>query len=154
MATRRPRFPKPLGISWAKRVLRWPSSTSRSRNWLARVPSLNAPRLAPRCGATWPASSATIEALEGHVHDLLAPLMPKGLGKRGRRVAVAVVALPYHGTVDEAHQDAGCRSKAQGGTPPLFPLPRPLPWFEGDAIPWRCVVCAPSSAWLTCSGPC
>ena len=58
-----------------------------------------------------------LDALEGHVNDLLATLIPKGLGKRGRRVAVDVVALPYHGTVDEAHQDAVCRSKAKGGTP-------------------------------------
>src|SRR4030095_16996983 len=55
-----------------------------------------------------------LDALEGHVNDLLATLLPKGLGKRGRRVAVDLVALPYHGTVDEAHQGEVCRSKAKG----------------------------------------
>ena len=61
-----------------------------------------------------------LEALEGQVNALLAKLIPKGLGKRGRRVAVDLVALPYHGTVDEAHQDELCRSKAKGGTPHFF----------------------------------
>jgi putative transposase len=61
-----------------------------------------------------------LDALEGHVNDLLATLIPKGLGKRGRRVAVDLVALPYHGTVDEAHQDEVCRSKAKGGTTHFF----------------------------------
>ena len=61
-----------------------------------------------------------LDALEDHVNDLLATLIPKGLGKRGRRVAVDLVALPYHGTVDEAHQDEVCRSKAKGGTTHFF----------------------------------
>jgi hypothetical protein len=61
-----------------------------------------------------------LDALEGHVNDLLARLIPKGLGKRGRRVAVDLVALPYHGTVDEAHHDEVCRSKAKGGTTHFF----------------------------------
>jgi putative transposase len=62
-----------------------------------------------------------LDVLEGHVNDLLAKLLPKGLGKRGRRVAVDLVALPYHGTVDEAQQDEVCRSQAQGGTTHFFP---------------------------------
>src|SRR4029434_7314120 len=57
-----------------------------------------------------------LDALEGQVNDLLAKLIPKGLGKRGRRVAVDLVALPYHGTVDDAQQDEICRSNAKGGT--------------------------------------
>lgn len=61
-----------------------------------------------------------LDALEGHVNDLLATLIPKGLGNRGRRVAIDLVALPYHGTVDEAHQDEVCRSKAKGGTTHFF----------------------------------
>ena len=61
-----------------------------------------------------------LDALEGHVNDLLAKLIPKGLGKRGRRVAVDLVALPYHGTVDEAHQGEVCRSKAKSGTTHFF----------------------------------
>jgi hypothetical protein len=61
-----------------------------------------------------------LDALEGQVNDLLAKLIPKGLGKCGRRVAVDLVALPYHGTVDEAYQDEVCRSKAKGGTTHFF----------------------------------
>jgi Transposase DDE domain len=61
-----------------------------------------------------------LDALEGHLNDLLAKQIPKGLGKRGRRVAVDLVALPYHGTVDETHHDEVCRSKAKGGTTHFF----------------------------------
>ena len=61
-----------------------------------------------------------LDALEGQGNALLARLIPKGLGNRGRRGAVDVVALPYHGTVDEAHQDEVCRSKAKGGTTHFF----------------------------------
>lgn len=61
-----------------------------------------------------------LDALEGHLNDLLARLIPKGWGKRGRRVALDLVALPYHGTVDEAHQGEVCRSKAKCGTTHFF----------------------------------
>jgi len=61
-----------------------------------------------------------LDALEGHVNDLLARLMPKGLGKRGRHVAMDVIALPYHGTVAETQQDEVCRSKAKCGTTHFF----------------------------------
>lgn len=61
-----------------------------------------------------------LDALEGHLNGLLATLIPKGLGTRGCRVAVDLVALPYHGTVDEAHQDEVCRSKAKCGTTHFF----------------------------------
>jgi hypothetical protein len=61
-----------------------------------------------------------LEALDGQVNDLLARLIPNGLGKRGRRVAHDVIALPYHGTVAEPHQDEVCRSKAQCGTTHFF----------------------------------
>ena len=61
-----------------------------------------------------------LDALEGQVNDLLAKLIPKGLGKRRRRVAVDLVALPYHGTVDDAQQDEICRSKAKCGTTHFF----------------------------------
>ena len=61
-----------------------------------------------------------LDTLEGHLNDLLARLIPKGLRKRGRRVAVDLIALPYHGTVDEVHQDEVCRSKAKGGTTHFF----------------------------------
>jgi hypothetical protein len=61
------------------------------------------------------------DALAGPVHALLARLIPQGVGKRGRRVAMDVVARPSHGPVDAAHQAEGCRSTAQGGTPHFFP---------------------------------
>ena len=61
-----------------------------------------------------------LDVLEGHLNDLLARLLPKGVGKRERRVAVDLVALPYHGTGDEAHQDEVCRSKAKCGTTHFF----------------------------------
>ena len=61
-----------------------------------------------------------LDTLEGHVNALLARLIPKGLDKRGRHVAVDVVALPSHGTVEEAHQDEVYRSKAKGGTTHFF----------------------------------
>jgi hypothetical protein len=62
-----------------------------------------------------------LDALAGHLKALLARLLPKSLGKRRRRVAVDVVALPYHGPVDDAHHDEVCRSKAKEGTPHFFP---------------------------------
>src|SRR5262245_61328298 len=62
-----------------------------------------------------------LDALEGHRNELLAKLMPKGLGQRGRRVAIDVVALPDHGTVDAAHQGEVCPSQAKGGTTHFFP---------------------------------
>lgn len=61
-----------------------------------------------------------LDALEGQVNALLARLIPTGLGKRGRHVALDLIALPYHGTVAEAQQDAVCRSKATCGTTHFF----------------------------------
>jgi hypothetical protein len=62
-----------------------------------------------------------LDALADHLHDLLAKLLPRGLGKRGRRGAVELVALPYHGPVAEAPHDEVCRSTAQSGTTHFFP---------------------------------
>ena len=61
-----------------------------------------------------------LDQLEDEVNALLARLLPKGLGKRGCRIAVDLTALPYHGTVDKAHQDEVCRSKAKSGTTHFF----------------------------------
>src|SRR5262245_8761829 len=66
----------------------------------------------PTVLGNWASQCRDLEALEGHLNALLAQLLPKGLGQRGRRVAMDVVALPYHGTVDAAHPGAVCRSKA------------------------------------------
>jgi len=61
-----------------------------------------------------------LDALEGHVNDLLARLIPKGLGKRGRRVAVDLGARPSHGQVEAGHQAEVCRSQAKCGTTHFF----------------------------------
>jgi hypothetical protein len=61
-----------------------------------------------------------LDIREGHLNPLLANRIPKGLGKRGRRVAIALVALPSHGPVDAAPHGAVCRSKAKGGTTHFF----------------------------------
>jgi hypothetical protein len=81
---------------------------------LERAPS------GPTVLGTLASQFSDLDALEGHLNDLLATLIPKSLRKRGRRVAVDLVALPYHGTVDEAHQDEVCRSKAKCGTTHFF----------------------------------
>ena len=81
---------------------------------LERAPS------GPTVLGTLASQFSDLEALEGHLNALLATLIPKGVGKRGCRVAVDVVALPYHGTVDDAHHDEVCRSKAKCGTTHFF----------------------------------
>jgi hypothetical protein len=81
---------------------------------LERAPS------APTVLGTLACQLSDLDGLEGHVNALLARLIPKGLGKRGRQVALDLIALPYHGTVDEAHRDEVCRSKAKGGTTHFF----------------------------------
>jgi hypothetical protein len=62
-----------------------------------------------------------LDALEGQGNALLARLLPKALGKRGRHVAMDLIALPSHGTVAEAQQDEVCRSKAPCGTTHFCP---------------------------------
>jgi hypothetical protein len=81
---------------------------------LERAPS------GPSVLGPWAGQLSDLDPLEGHVNDLLARLLPKGLGKRGRRVALDVVALPYHGTGDAAYQEEVCRSKAKCGTTHFF----------------------------------
>ena len=89
---------------------------------LERAPS------APTVLGTLAQQLSRLDTLAGHVKDLLARLIPKGLGKHGRCVAIDVTALPYHGTVDKAHQDEVCRSKAKGARCTFSPLPPPMPW--------------------------
>jgi putative transposase len=81
---------------------------------LERAPS------APTVLGTLADQLSDLDALEGQVNALLARLIPKGLGKRGRPVAMDLVALPYHGSVAETHQGEVCRSKAKGGTTHFF----------------------------------
>ena len=73
---------------------------------------------------------------EGDVNALLAQTHAEGLGKRGRHVAVDSVALPSDGTVEKAHQDEVCRSKAKGGTTHFRPIPLPTLWSAADATLW------------------
>jgi Transposase DDE domain len=81
---------------------------------LERAPS------GPTVLGTLAGQCSDLDALEGQINDLLAKLLPKRLWKRGRRIAIDLVALPYHGTVDAAHHDEVCRSKAKGGTTHFF----------------------------------
>ena len=62
-----------------------------------------------------------LEAREGHVDDLLAKRIPKGSGNHGHRVAIELVAMPYHSMVEGTHNDEVCRSRAMSGTTPFFP---------------------------------
>jgi hypothetical protein len=61
-----------------------------------------------------------LELLELTMCELLARLLPRGLGIKGRRVAVDLIELPYPGTVDDAHAGEVCRGKAKQGTPHFF----------------------------------
>jgi len=61
-----------------------------------------------------------LDQLEATLHVLWARLIPKSLGKRGRRVAVDLIELPYHGGVAEEHQQELCRGKAKPGTTHFF----------------------------------
>ncbi len=61
-----------------------------------------------------------LEALEGTLNTLLARLIPKSLGKRGRRVSVDLIELPYHGAVKKAQEEEVCRGKAKQGTTHFF----------------------------------
>lgn len=61
-----------------------------------------------------------LDQLEETLNALLAHLIPKSLGKRGRQVAIDLIELPYHGSVKEEHQDEVCRGKAKQGTTHFF----------------------------------
>jgi hypothetical protein len=82
---------------------------------LARAPS------GPTVLGTLASQCRDLAALEDPRNALLATRMPTGLSKRRRQVAMAVVALPDHGSVADAHHDAVCRRKAKSGTPHFFP---------------------------------
>jgi hypothetical protein len=98
-----------LGFAAASRL-----SVHQACEQLERAPS------GPTVLGTLANQFSDLDALAGHLNALLATLIPKGLGKRGRRVAIDLIALPYHGTVDEAHQGEVCHSKAKGGTTHFF----------------------------------
>jgi hypothetical protein len=81
---------------------------------LERAPS------GPTVLGTLAAQLGDLAALESQVNALLARLIPNGLGKRRRRVAIDLIAPPHHGTVAETQQDDVCRSKAQCGITHFF----------------------------------
>jgi hypothetical protein len=58
--------------------------------------------------------------LEVTMCEVLARLLPRGLGQKGRRVAIDLIELPYHGGVDDKHEDEVCRGKAKQGTTHFF----------------------------------
>ena len=90
------------------------TSVNHACGQLERTPS------APTVLGTLAQQLSDLDLLEEQVNDMLARLIPKGVGKRGCRVAIDLTALPYHGTVDEADQDEVCRSKAKSGTTHFF----------------------------------
>jgi putative transposase len=61
-----------------------------------------------------------LDQLEETLNTLLARLIPKSLGIRGRQVAIDLIELPYHGTVKPEHQQEVCRGKAKQGTTHFF----------------------------------
>lgn len=61
-----------------------------------------------------------LDELESDLNELLAKLVPKGLGRKGRRVAVDLVKIPYHGSVQSEHEEEVCRGKATQGTTHFF----------------------------------
>jgi hypothetical protein len=61
-----------------------------------------------------------LDLLEITMCEILARLLPRGLGTKGRRVAVDLIELPYHGSVDAAHAGEVCRGKAKQGTTHFF----------------------------------
>ncbi len=61
-----------------------------------------------------------IERLQRGINERLAALLPKKFGHRGRQIAIDLVKIPYHGTVDPEHEGEVCRSKAQSGTTHFF----------------------------------
>ena len=81
---------------------------------------LAAPLLGKPCWANFATQLADLDQLEETLNTLLARLIPKSLGKRGRRVAIDLIELPYHGTVKEEHQHEVCRGKAKQGTTHFF----------------------------------
>jgi putative transposase len=61
-----------------------------------------------------------LDQLEETLNTLLARLIPKSLGMRGRQVAIDLIELPYHGAVKGEHQHEICRGKAKQGTTHFF----------------------------------
>ena len=115
----------------------------------SRLPAAGTCALGPTVLGTLAQQLSDLDGLEGRANDLLARLLPKGLGKRGRCMAIDLIALPYHGTVEETHHDEVSAAKPNVARPIFSPLPPRMPWCGAAAIPWRCVACGPSRPWIT-----
>lgn len=61
-----------------------------------------------------------IGLLERLINDMLAELLPKKLTRRARQVAIDLIDIPYHGTVEKKHEGEVRRSKAKSGTTHFF----------------------------------
>lgn len=61
-----------------------------------------------------------IEQQQKAINKILASKLPKHLGKKGRRIAIDLVEIPYHFTINEEHEDEIRRSKAKSGTTHFF----------------------------------
>jgi hypothetical protein len=61
-----------------------------------------------------------LDALEATLNGLLGRLVPRGLGTRGRHMAIDLIELPYHGTVADRDHDEIRRGKAKQGTTHFF----------------------------------
>jgi hypothetical protein len=114
----------------------------------ARAPS------GPTVWGTLSSQCSDLDALAGHLNARLAQLSPQGLGPRGRRGAVDVVARPSHGTGAAAPHDEGCRSTAQSGTTPfgslvfpgihnsmIFRVNKEYPYKSSWTLWNKCVTC-------------
>lgn len=61
-----------------------------------------------------------LDPLEKQLNELLAKPLPKRLGAKGRRVAIDLLQLPYHGTTQPEHAGEVCRGQAKRGTTHFF----------------------------------
>jgi putative transposase len=66
------------------------------------------------------AQNDDLESLEIKINRHFVKLIPKGLGRRGRTVAIDLVKTPYHGTVEPEQKEEVVRTKAEHGTSHFF----------------------------------
>ena len=72
-----------------------------------------------------------LDRLEDDLNELLGVLLPKRLDSKGRRIAIDLVRVPYHGTVHSQHEGEVCRSKATQGTTHFFTYATAYAIFRG-----------------------
>jgi len=61
-----------------------------------------------------------LDETEKKLNQILETFIPIGYTKRSQTIAIDLVELPYHGTVDEEYEDEVRRSKAKSGTTHFF----------------------------------